>query len=364
MNKLLACFCALFFLHCTEVPDYGTLKVNASPAAGGSVKKSPAGSEYKDGTVVTLTAEAKSGYEFAGWLGNVTEMDAKSATITIDGDNVVIANFVEIPKAPSITAITSSTSDITLEWSFVKNATGYNIYRCTSSSGDYVKIGTSTTNSYIDTKDLLPGASYYYKVTAYNGNIEGQLPSGYARETMQQLGAPTGLTATVNSATSITISWSLVPSAIRYYIYRSENFSSGYSQIDYSPTSSYTDTKDLSPGTSYYYKVTAYSNNGESPQSSAVSATTFYLNQPTNLKAESDEYCITISWLPVQNADIYRIYRSTSSSGSYKQIDDWYYEEYEDCPELAGTYYYKIEAYNSEGKSSPESKVVSARVTL
>lgn len=58
------------------------------------------------------------------------------------------------------------TNAITLTWSKVANATGYEIYRATKSNGKYVKIGTTTKAPFIN-KSLKAGTMYYYKVRAY-----------------------------------------------------------------------------------------------------------------------------------------------------------------------------------------------------
>jgi len=349
--RLLICFCSLFFLYCTEVPDYGSLKVNVSPANGGSISQSPSGPEYKDGTVVTLTAMAASGYEFAGWLGNVMVTDATKTTVTIDGDLMVTANFVKIPDAPkNVVAMVSSANSITIEWSSVPNATGYRIYRSTNSSGTYTLIGTSTTNSYIDNTGNL-GTTYYYKVTAYNGNVESS-QSIYTLATTQ-LNAPSGLTATVNSANSITIEWSRVSNATGYRIYRSTNSSGTYTLIGTSTTTSYTDT-GLSASTTYYYRVSTYNSNGEGSQSNPASATT-----STQLSITATAYSdgITIEWSYMPNATEYRIYRRTGSSGNFDLIDVITDDSYIDYPGDTGTYYYRVDVYNYNERISQSNSV-------
>ena len=53
------------------IPTYN-LTVNVSPDGSGSVTVDPDASEYDTGTVVTLTPTNASGYEFTGWIGDVT----------------------------------------------------------------------------------------------------------------------------------------------------------------------------------------------------------------------------------------------------------------------------------------------------
>jgi len=356
MKKLLFCFCALFFLHCTEVPDYGSLKVKAYPADGGKIYKSPSGSEYKEGTVVTLTAEAAPGYVFAGWSGNVPATNATKTTITIDDDYTVTANFTRGPDTPTSISATLYDGSVIVEWSSVSNATGYRIYRSTSSSSGYTQIGTSTTTSYTD-DNVNPGTQYYYKVSALSNGMESSLSDFYASATL--LSAPTGLKVTIGTS-SINVEWSSVTSATGYRIYRSTNSSSGYSQIGSSSTPSYTD-RTANQGTTYYYEVSAYNSSGESPRSSYASA--IALNAPTGVIATASNTAssIAIQWSSVSNATGYRIYRSTSSSGSYTYVGSSSATSYTDTGLSPGaTYYYRVSAQNSSGLESPQSSSVYA----
>ena len=62
-------------------------------SADGSVTLDPAGGSYFSGTEVMLTAVAASGYTFSSWSGGLTGSD-NPATITMDGDKTVTANYI------------------------------------------------------------------------------------------------------------------------------------------------------------------------------------------------------------------------------------------------------------------------------
>jgi hypothetical protein len=70
------------------------------------------------------------------------------------------------------------------------------------------------------------------------------------------LGDITGLTATMAGSDVINLSWTAVPDALGYNIYRSTEENGTYTQINSAPitTTSYSDTS-LTPNTIYYYKV-------------------------------------------------------------------------------------------------------------
>jgi fibronectin type 3 domain-containing protein len=84
---------------------------------------------------------------------------------------------------------------------------------------------------------------------------------------------PAGLQVTATSSTSITISWTAVPGAVSYKVYRSATKEGNYEAVDNPVDTSSIDT-GLQPDTTYWYKVTALNADGESGQSITKSATT------------------------------------------------------------------------------------------
>lgn len=99
------------------------------------------------------------------------------------------------PSAPSTpTGISASanntTSQITVSWTAVSGATSYDVYRSTSSSGTYTRLGTEPTTtgvSYINT-GLASGATYYYKVTSLNASGESAASSAVSATTLSSGG--------------------------------------------------------------------------------------------------------------------------------------------------------------------------------
>jgi hypothetical protein len=75
-------------------PAQYTLTINK--IGSGSVTLNPPGGMYDTGTVVTLTATPASGFQFSNWSGDLTGI-ANPATITMNGNKTVTANFSLIP---------------------------------------------------------------------------------------------------------------------------------------------------------------------------------------------------------------------------------------------------------------------------
>lgn len=77
---------------CGTTPTNYTLTTTASPAAGGSITRSPNASTYAAGTVVTLTATPASGYTFVNWSGGASGTNT-TTTVTMNANTSVTANF-------------------------------------------------------------------------------------------------------------------------------------------------------------------------------------------------------------------------------------------------------------------------------
>lgn len=176
-----------------------------------------------------------------------------------------------------------SSSQITLTWN--DRATGEDYYRVerSTSGGAFEHITTLGTNSstYTDSS-LIDGTSYSYRVRA-----ESSLPnpptfatnnaySLYSNEAtaVTPLNPPTGLSATTQSSSEISLSWT--DNSNTEEGYRIERSSSNFVQIaEVGPNvTAYSDT-GLNPSTRYTYRVGAFNTAaGGSQYSNEASATT------------------------------------------------------------------------------------------
>ncbi|WP_366941277.1 glycoside hydrolase family 11 protein [uncultured Fibrobacter sp.] len=68
------------------------LNVTASPAAAGTVTKSPSANYYAPKTTVQLTAKANEGWKFVGWEGDITG-STETISVTMDKEKSVVAKF-------------------------------------------------------------------------------------------------------------------------------------------------------------------------------------------------------------------------------------------------------------------------------
>lgn len=73
----------------------------------------------------------------------------------------------QVPAVPTNLTATAGDSQVSLTWNAVPDATGYNLYRGTSSGGEVLYLSNISSNSYLDIS-LPNGTTYYYQVTAVN----------------------------------------------------------------------------------------------------------------------------------------------------------------------------------------------------
>ena len=262
-----------------------------------------------------------------------------------------------VPSAPTGVSATVSGSQVYVSWGSVSNATSYKVYRSSTASGTYTQIGSTTSNTYLYDSSPLTGYNYY-KVTAVNNAGESSYSSyvycNYSGSTTVP-SAPTGVSATV-SGSQVYVSWGSVSNATSYKVYRSSTASGTYTQIG--STTSNTYLYDSSPLTGYnYYKVKAVNSAGESSYSSYAycnySGGATVPSAPTGVSATVSGSQVYVSWGSVSNATSYKVYRSSTASGTYTQIGSTTSNTYlYDSSPLTGYNYYKVKAVNSAGESS------------
>ena len=72
-----------------------TIRLNGS----GSIVPSVGSHEYREKTVVNITATPDNGWKFKNWTGNVADANSANTTLTVDSDRTITANFSQIGTA-------------------------------------------------------------------------------------------------------------------------------------------------------------------------------------------------------------------------------------------------------------------------
>lgn len=97
---------------------------------------------------------------------------SSKAKVSSPEKEISVIRGVARPTEPTVTGVTEYDSTPKIKWTKSKGADGYYVYRATSKTGTYKKVGTvyDNTGYYYDTDTLTPGKTYYYKIKAY---VEG-----------------------------------------------------------------------------------------------------------------------------------------------------------------------------------------------
>lgn len=277
-----------------------------------------------------------------------------------EGARSAPACAVTAPAAPeTVYAEASSSTGITVEWSQVKGAARYNIYRNTLYGEEYgypYEFIYDTPLTSFTNNGLTPGIVYYYKVSAYNdaGESEWSYPATPPVVTPE---TPWDVDVVSVSSNSVTISWSSVAGAAEYVVYSSLSYSGYYSYLHTTMNTSFTNN-GLSPNTGYCYKVSANNILGESDPSNYICATTAP-PVPTVSVASLSSDRVTLSWDWVPGASVYRVYRSVNGS-EYMYLYGATNISFTDNGLKAGNEYcYRVTAYsNISGRASEGSAAV------
>jgi fibronectin type 3 domain-containing protein len=189
--------------------------------------------------------------------------------------------------------------------------------------------------------------------------------------------APTGVTATAQSSSSISVSWNAVSGAASYAVYYEVGTSTTKSLASSGITGTSYTHSGLQASTTYDYYIKAVNDAGESGYSTSASATTQSSggssggggttskpSAPTGVTATATSSGIRITWTAVSGATKYRLYAAMTSYGSGLDVGNYKEEvtgtSYTDTyPEAGETWYYKVSAVNSAGEG-PQSAVKSA----
>lgn len=308
---------------------------------------------------------------------------AANAGGTSSNSNVIkVTTGLKSPNAPVATEATSVTATgFTANWDASDEATGYFIDVSTTKTFSSLVPGynNKSVGNVLSSAvtGLTAGTTYYYRVRAANagGTSENSNIITIATGIMVP-DAPMAAGATSVTQTSFYAGWSTVAGATGYYLDVSTNsaFSSflpDYNNKDVGNQVSY-HVIELTPGTTYYYRLRAYNAGGTSGNSNIIMVTTG-LNPPdAPLATEATSITATgfsANWNASGEATGY--YLDVSTSNTFSSFVTGYSNKSvgnvlsSAVSGLAAgtTYYYRIRAANAGGTSS-HSNIISLTTTL
>ncbi|MBL9175943.1 MAG: metallophosphoesterase [Verrucomicrobiales bacterium] len=275
------------------------------------------------------------------------------------------------PVAPSGLQISSvSANQVTLVWTDnATNESGFRLERSPNGT-DWTGIATVGPNStgYSDVTGLSPGATYGYRVLAYN--VDGD--SANSEPVFVTLPAPlpstpASLAARAYASNSIYLSWiDTATNETGFLVERSTNaINWALIRTLGANTTNYFNSAGVVAGIPYFYRIRAYNGSGYSAYSSVVSATipTAPPSAPINLTAASTRVAtVDLNWTDTaSNEDGFKVERS-SNGVDWTQINTTganattYSNSY---GVLSGVpVRYRVRAYNAQGNSTYSNTVI------
>ncbi|MCC8168525.1 MAG: fibronectin type III domain-containing protein [Clostridiales bacterium] len=281
---------------------YRRTKGNSTYSLVGTVKSGSKLSFTDKGEVKKLSAGKKYYYKVVAYSGDVTSArSSRSAIVYL--------------KSPKIKSVSNTSSGVKIKWSKVTGAKGYYIYRSTTESGGYTRVGTvksGTTVTFTDEgkkKSLKSGETYYYKVKAYYSDYKSVASDAAGGQYL----SAAKIKEITNSSGNIKLTWSKVKGASGYYIYRKKADGSfkKVKTVKDGEKVSWTD-KDASKNTMYYYCVKSYSGDTVGAKANYKRFLVPSSSSVTSVAASAG--ALTVKWEAKSAVTGYQISYSKSSS--------------------------------------------------
>ncbi len=158
-------------------------------------------------------------------------------------------------KVKNISQTSSSSSSVELGWSKVGGASGFAIYKYNSKTKKYEEFDKADSNSY--TMKVSPGKTYKIKVCAI-GTVSNKVYNGEMSDEFLVVAGPKApeLEAVVSKKKAV-LSWSMIPEATHYQIYRIKDGKTVKLATEDADSTDYSFAdKNLKTG-SYSYKIRA-----------------------------------------------------------------------------------------------------------
>lgn len=206
-------------------------------------------------------------------------------------------------------------TSVTIQWEELEEAKAYEIYTSTKENGTYTLLKSVTDTSYEFT-NLTRGKITYVKIRATAEDVAGEYSDVIV--VAPKPDEVTGLTATKNVKTKITLAWEKAEGATGYLIYYRPAAGQDYILAGSTTGLSFQVT-GLKAGNDYYFQVYAYA--GETTNIGDPSAEVLYGTAPSIpsiTKIKGGDKRVKVYWNKGSGADSFTIYYSTKAASGFK----------------------------------------------
>lgn len=320
---------------------------------------------------ITWNASTKAeGYEIYQWIGTTdsykligtttstkfTNSKKSSGTMyrykvrafnNVDGQRIEGAYSSEfttctLPANVSFSLCSTDVDSITLNWNKVSKATGYQVEMYTN--GTWKTLSTLSGTSYT-ASDLSQNTAYRFRVRAIRNYNYINYYGDYTEKdiTIRPANTPKGLSSSVNTSSSNTITWESMNGVSGYSVYQWIGTTDSYKKLGDTAYPYYTNS-GKSSGTMYTYRVKAYyvSDNVMQYSKPAQVVTCTLPANVTVTTAKRSGSNISLAWNKVSKATGYEIY--VKSGSSWKKLTTTSGKSYT-AKNLSGTKTFRIRAY-------------------
>lgn len=267
----------------------------------------------------------------------------------------------EIMEPPVLSKAESVFGGVNITWSSSAGADCYQVYKKTSDSEKWSKVGNPVEkNSFKDT-DVESGKTYVYTVSGIAGKGESGVESAYDSTgiSVKYIAAPE-LTKIENQNGAMKVTWKKVNGAQKYRLYV-RNGKKWVKVGDTTATSAVfkgISGLKLKSGNSYQFTVRCISEDAKSHTSGYDGKGTalMYLSRPS-VTVSNGSSGVTVKWTAITGAKGYYVYRKTGKD-SYSRIatikkgDTVSYTDTSVKSKNGTAYTYTVRAYNGSARST------------
>lgn len=281
------------------------------------------------GSFQPYATTTKTAYTFTGLrAGTIYQIKLKSykksGSKTLWSEASGLLRTATTPPAPkTIKQSDSFSNSLSMKWSAVSNASYYELYQYMN--GAYKKVLHCHTNR-TSVSALSPATAYQFKVCAVI-SVDGTVyRSAQSAAFTARTGPATVQTVAQSSTSSVkyTLTWSSVPGADGYKVYRMNNQTYRYELLGVTKNkkTKYA-IKNLSPGQVDVYAVKPYQKLNGSTYYGSLSEEFLAVTAPAKVKGlkqtGATNVLVTLAWTAAENASGYGVFQK-QTDGSFKKI--------------------------------------------
>lgn len=231
-------------------------------------------------TVTSLSPSTTYYYQVRAVVSSTTSENSGTELLTTLASGTGTGVYITPPAAVAFTNVNILTdTKISISWTPRPYATEYE-HQISTLSDFSSNTSTTLQGTTRLTTGLTPGTSYFIRARAKNGSVAGAWSTTYAFSALSvgSITVPTAIAATNINLDTATINWQAVPLILTYSLdVSTENtFTTGLIYNDLSVGAGATAylLSNLTPNTTYYYRVRAYNFVNISNYSNVISFTT------------------------------------------------------------------------------------------